>query len=439
MSLRSPKQQDKSLPVKVQQRFDLMEMWGKNLQRAAYHPVFTKKPVAIRAHGIRGPRVAILQVSAGFESGALLKGLLANQSANLRYTIPWKFEGHPYVYVNGATLCIEAPWPEELRRGTITLSEINGKPHTGGRWVAGALQNGATKILELNDKVVHYLFAGTTGSGKSTALQGAIAQFSSDPDNQIVLIDGKFGDGLGCVAHWPGVAGPMATDIPDARAALQWALLQMQTRYETKNRPGRIIVVVDELQELTGPDGDDAIVSLIRKLAAQGRGAGVHLIVGTQHPSLEIFSESTARRQFDGRCVFRVTDRAASTVAMGSSPARADWLTGEGDGYACCLGHTSRVQWAYVNPDDLAKKPGPGPAMDEWPGFDAEAIGPVLDQWSAVQVVEAVTVAAQGKGRPALETVTGLGSTRARNLLRAGKAMWNLLGERGFTYVSEND
>jgi len=324
-------------------------------------------------------------------------------------------------------------------RGTITLAEINGKPHTDGRWVAGALQNGATKILELNDVVAHYLFAGTTGSGKSTAIQGAIAQFSTDSENQIVLIDGKFGDGLGCVAHLSGVVGPMATDLIDAKAALQWSLLQMQTRYETGDKPGRIIVVIDEIQELTGPDGDEAIVSLIRKLAAQGRGAKVHLIIGTQHPSLEIFSESTARRQFDGRCVFRVTDQVASKVAMGTGSPRADWLTGKGDGYACCLGHTSRVQWAYVNPDDLAKLPGPGPAMDEWPGFNAEAIGPVIDQWDVPQLVEAISVAAAGRGQPFLSKQTGLGSTRGRNLLKVGKAVWNLLGERGFTHVSEND
>lgn len=115
----------------------------------------------------------------------------------------------------------------------------------------------------------HFLFAGQTGSGKTWAMRSALVpSLAQDSENRLILIDAKWGDGLGDAGGLAGPElGPVATDLETAKAALGWAAHEMRKRYEAGGHSGRIIVAIDEVQEL---QGDPAAVEA---LAAPG-GAG---------------------------------------------------------------------------------------------------------------------------------------------------------------------
>ena len=98
------------------------------------------------------------------------------------------------------------------------------------------------------------------------------------------------------------------------KAALTWAAAEMRQRYAKGWSGGKLIIAIDEFQEYTR---DADFVSLLRKLASQGRAAGVHLLLSTQHPALEIFGDVTIRRNITGRIALKTADYEASKVATG--------------------------------------------------------------------------------------------------------------------------
>jgi hypothetical protein len=390
-------------------------------------------------------RTAILDINHGLRTGELLRALTAQQSASLRQTIPWRFETAPVVYLTGPFVRIEVPWPVELQQDKISLQQINGKPHTGGRWVAGVLQNGQTHIMQINEDDAHVLFAGISGGGKSTAMRGAVAQLSTDPENEIILLDGKGGDGLGCLSGVPHLVGPLAVDALDIKAALAWAVSEMDLRYERKRQDAsylkdckRLVVAFDEIQELTsGASPDSAVVEMMRRLAAQGRAARIHLLLGTQQPNAEIFGDITTRRQIASRCVFYMESQTASAVALGTHTPDASTLTGRGDAYVKIPSGIRRVQFAWVDEGQLAAKYTHAPErFTDWSDFDAEAAGPVIDKFDIPQVIQAIKVVAEGHGRGTLEKRLGIEgqSTTSRRLLSYGKQGWKALRNEGFSY-----
>jgi len=289
------------------------------------------------------------------------------------------------------------------------------------------------------------MVAGESGSGKSTVLQSLVKQFSDDDDNQLVLIDGKGGEGLGCVSGCSNIVGPLARDVEDAKAALQWTVDQMEYRYEheadgQKFLDGckRIIVVFDEPQEYTDKSlggQDAAVVELCRALAVKARASKIHLVMGTQSPNLSIFGHQATRKQLGQRIVGKVEAQKASEVALGTSSPSAHNLAGEGDLYCKTeSGLIRRVQGAFVDKDVLRAKYTHPPMMSDWPVFDAEAMRPI-EGFNIDELVIGLEIAAKGQGRPALEGAAEMGSHRAKNLLRNAKELWNRLESRGFDYV----
>ena len=424
-------------------RFEYIDGWANTLLQTCARGGFGKPLPSLRIYTTQGMRTAMLDVNHGLRTGELLKAFTAQQSASLRQTIPWRFETGPFVYLSGPYVRIEVPWPDELQQDKIRLSQINGKPHTGGRWVAGVLRTGLTQVLQVNEDNAHVLFAGISGGGKSTALRGAVAQLASDPDNEIVLLDGKGGDGLGCVSGVPHLVGPMAVEPLDIKAALQWSINEMDSRYERKRQDPdylksckRLVVAFDEIQELTaGNQPDLAVVEMMRRLAAQGRAAKIHLLLGTQQPNVEIFGDITTRRQLSTRCVFYMESQTASATALGSHTPDASTLTGRGDAYVKIPYGVRRVQFAWVDEGQLIAKYNCAPErFSEWPDFEAEDLGPVIEKFDMTQVAQAIRVAAEGGGRGALEQRTGLGNTTARRLLRYGKQGWTALQTEGFSF-----
>jgi len=160
--------------------------------------------------------------------------------------------------MSGRYVRCEAGWPDGLAEKVIHLADLGQHPRNGGRWIAGKSETGATVVPGLTDKIPHFLVAGETGSGKSVALRSAVLQLSADPDNSIVLVDGKMGESL--------------------RA--------------------------------------EVIVGLLRKLAAQGRAAHVHCLLATQHPTVDAFGDSSIRRNLVGKVALRVAEYEPENVGQ---------------------------------------------------------------------------------------------------------------------------
>lgn len=427
-------------------RDNLLQEWGQFIVKAAHQGALTGQPCAIsRIESIAGPRAGALEIQAGLGSGKLLRALARDDAALLRQFVPWHFVGNPVTYMSGRSLRLEAGWPGRLAETMIRLSDLGSHPRNSGRWIAGKNEYGATIVPGLNDRTPHYLIAGATGSGKSVALRSAVVQLSRDPRNQLVLLDGKYGESLKRVSHLPGVVGPVAIEGPTVRAALGWVCQVMRERYEVEDYAGRVIVVFDEFQELIG---DPVVVDLLRKLTSQGRGCSVHLLMATQHPTVGSFGTPETRRNLPGKLAMRVDDPDASRVAVGGRTPRADALLGGGDCYAVAPGAQHRIQGAYVDEKDYDTS-GKW-KFDDWP--EPEEVGQELPVGRSRKILTpgeigaSLIAAMEGEGRPALKRRimddgrNQPGSDRARALLSLGRKVVGYLEAHdvGLCYLDES-
>jgi hypothetical protein len=430
----------------MDERGQFLRDWGKYIVEAARGGQLTGKPCDItRVEGIVGPRAGALEMRAGLASDKMVNVLGRNNAATLRQFVPWDFLGDPTAYMSGRNVRVEAGWPDALAEKMVRLTDLGKYPMKEGRWVVGKNEHGTTIVVGLNDRTPHFLVSGATGSGKSVALRSAALQLSRDETNSMILIDGKYGESLKQIKHLPGVVGPLVMDVNGARSALGWACSEMRERYRSGSN-GRLVVIFDEIQQFA----DDSVVSgLMKKLATQGRGAGVHLIAATQHPTVRCFGDAATRRQLSGKVALRVSDPDASRVAVGGNMPRADFLLGAGDCYTVAPGACHRVQGAYVDARDFGQhEPGNGHQIDQWPAYEAENAGQELPRAQVPgrprkaityqEIGVALVSAWLSEGRPALkrrlvrEGLPQPGSDRARNLLTMGRQLYKFLSERDF-------
>src|SRR3990170_4398052 len=430
-------------------RDELLDTWAAALDKAARAGALTGdvlKPIYVRAiDTIAGPRAGALEIDAGLDAGRLLRALTADSGAVLRQFVSWPFTGEPACYMTGRYVRCEAGWPDALAEKSIRCRPTALPANGSGRWVAGKNEHGQTVTLGLSDHAAHFGVFGTTGSGKSVAIRSLVSQLAGSGD-RLILVDGKFGEGLRNLDHLSGVVGPLAVDVESARAALGWALAEMTRRYEAHDAAApRAVVVVDEVQELIS---DPAIVELLRRIAAQGRAARVSLVLATQHPTTAAFGgDPTIKRNVTGRIALRVADAKSSEVAIGQSTPRADWLLGAGDAYAVVPGAVQRLQIAYVGRNELDRLLVGSPMLTAWPEFHAEAIGQLPGSgWpSGAEVGASILSASRGEGRVKFNRaltgagLPGMSPERAVKLLGLGRGALAWLTSQGASVRSDDD
>lgn len=432
----------------------LSEWAGRVIKMAQAGVLSGRKPAQIvRIETIAGPRAGVLEILAGLEIGQMLRALQADESALLRTSIPFQFSGDPNAFMTGNRLRLEVGWPAELAENDIRLSTIGSNPKEPGRWIVGKAENGRTVAAGLGDSAPHYLFGGATGAGKSVGMRSALAQMARNnamngqPSTAFVLIDLKYGEGFGPLAHIPALVGPLAGGLEEGRAALAWTVKEMITRYERMGESGnreaflgtlpRLVVAVDELQEMTD---DPLAVEAVRRLASQGRAAKIHLMIGTQHPVQAVFGDPQIKRNLAGRVAFRTDDWKSSEVIIGGSSPRADRLLGKGDSYVCVPGRTVRVQTAYMTPDEMRAIAGGQPRFDAWPELADDPLGREMDSnvggsMDPKEASLAIANAVERAGRDRLKhrfTEAGLsmpGNTKAARLRDWGRNVVLLLQE----------
>ncbi len=217
----------------------------------------------------------------------------------------------------------------------------------------------------------HLLVAGTTGSGKSVMLNGLLTSLllTTDPRQvKMVLIDPKRVE-LAPFGRVPHLISPVVTDVKKAANALQWAVAEMERRYEVLERLGvrslegyndraetpmpYVVVVIDELADLmmqAGAKVEDAII----RLAQKARAVGIHLVVATQRPSVDVIT-GMIKANVPSRIAFAVSSQVDSRVILDTPGAEA--LLGMGDMLykPVSAARPSRVQGAFISEAEVER------------------------------------------------------------------------------------
>jgi S-DNA-T family DNA segregation ATPase FtsK/SpoIIIE len=280
------------------------------------------------------------------------------------------------------TVGIEVP---NLTRQKILLRDILEGPafQRSGSFLTlglGKLINGDTYAVDLTG-MPHLLLAGATGSGKSVGLNCMVCSIlykASPADVRFIMIDPKRLE-LGLYEGIPHLLTPIVTDPRQAANALGWAVGEMEARYKALAQMGvrnieqynaeirdarnglaeesahlpYIVIIVDELADLMMTAGKEVEGSLTR-LAQMARAIGIHLILATQRPSVDVLT-GLIKANFPCRISFRVSSKVDSRTILDCNGA--EQLLGQGD-MLFLSPRTSRlirVHGAYISEKEIAQ------------------------------------------------------------------------------------
>ncbi|MGE0060406.1 DNA translocase FtsK [Pseudolabrys sp.] len=266
----------------------------------------------------------------------------------------------------------------------------------------GKTIGGESVVVDLA-RMPHLLIAGTTGSGKSVAINTMLLSllYKLRPDQcRLIMVDPKMLE-LSVYEGIPHLLTPVVTDPKKAVVALKWAVREMEERYKKMSKLGvrnidgynmriaeakakgekltrtvhtgydkdsgeaiyeneeldlndlpYIVVVVDEMADLMMVAGKD-IEGTIQRLAQMARAAGIHVVLATQRPSVDVIT-GTIKANFPTRISFQVTSKIDSRTILGEQGA--EQLLGQGDMlYMAGGGRISRVHGPFVSDDEVEK------------------------------------------------------------------------------------
>jgi len=282
---------------------------------------------------------------------------------------------------------IEVPNP---RRETIFLREVIEsrsfkESHSKLTIALGKTIDGLNYCSDLT-KMPHLLIAGTTGSGKSVGVNALLLSilYRARPDEvKLILIDPKRLE-LGLYEDIPHLATPIIVDPKPAARALRWAVGEMERRYkelagwgvrnidsfnaerdrrntvkdydengEPWTRMPYIVIIIDELADLMMTSGHDVEDSITR-LAQMARAVGIHLVLATQRPSVDVIT-GLIKANFPSRIAYRVASKIDSRTILDTNGA--EHLLGRGDMLFLPPGSSRllRVHGAYVDETEINK------------------------------------------------------------------------------------
>lgn len=258
---------------------------------------------------------------------------------------------------------VEAPLPRKLWRALTVGDAMHGSNVAIGGIAIVSLGHdarGGPVFFALTDASTPHLFVvGATGSGKTTALRAIVWQLiiRSGDALALVLIDG-LASGLAPFRDVPHLALPLAATRDDGAAAIAAVCAELDARIADPTRRTPLVVVVDELAQVTS--GSDAAGAGLARIAATGRGLGVHLIACTQHATARVVDRLVSAN-ITTRLVGKVADAAASRLAMGSDRDDARTLMGAGDMLLCRGDDVRRVQVPTITDAEWAMLPVSAP------------------------------------------------------------------------------
>lgn len=242
--------------------------------------------------------------------------------------------------------------------------------------VLGLSLTGTPVTLDLR-KMPHGMIAGATGSGKSVCINSILVSllYKARPtDLKMMLIDPKMVE-LAPFNGIPHLISPVITDVKAATAALKWAVAEMERRYELLAHAGvrdierynkvvtdsrrfslkmpYLLIVIDELADLMMMAPADVEVSISR-IAQKARACGIHLIIATQRPSVDVIT-GTIKANIPTRIAFSVSSQIDSRTIIDSPGA--ERLLGKGDMLYIGNGQSAgvRLQGTFVTDDEIER------------------------------------------------------------------------------------
>ena len=269
------------------------------------------------------------------------------------------------------TVGIEIPnhMREDVGLREIILNEQFQKKNIKLPIALGKSISGAPIIGDLSS-MPHLLIAGTTGSGKSVCINTIITSllYKLNPDIcKFILIDPKMLE-LSYYEGIPHLITPVITDAKKATSALGWTVKEMNSRYKLMSKVGvrnidgynskhklkmpYIVVVVDEMSDLMLVAGKE-IENYIQKLSQMARAAGIHIIMATQRPSVDVIT-GTIKANFPTRISFQVSSKIDSRTVLGEQGA--EQLLGKGDMlFMSSANKIIRIHGPYVSENEIEK------------------------------------------------------------------------------------
>lgn len=390
---------------------------------------FALAPGELQRHD-RTVRVRVSQITALADDLALA---LAASPVRIEAPVP----GRPYIG-------IEVPNPDttlvSLRR---LLQDRAFTRHDGVMPVPlGRDVSGAAVVVDLH-RLPHLLIAGATGSGKSVALHAILCAllFRHTPETlRFVLVDPKRVE-LPVYNGLPHLVAPVITEAEHAAAAMSWLLLEMDERYRRFSAAGArhilaynaavhpsqrlpfLVMIVDELADLMVTVPETIEARLVR-LAQMARATGIHLIVATQRPSVDVVT-GLIKANFPARLAFAVASQVDSRVILDGPGA--EKLLGRGDGLLMTADSAKprRIQGCFVSDAEIARlvawwrtnhpTPPPDPHAPAYPWshlLDDGGNGDALLEAAIAKLRNRQTITTSG-----LQRLLGIGYPRAARLM----------------------
>lgn len=288
------------------------------------------------------------------------------------------------------------------------------------------------------EKMPHLLIAGQTGSGKSVMINTLLTSLlyrNSPSDLKLILVDPKQVE-LTPYNHIPHLLTPVITEPEKTISALKWAVAEMERRLRTFSQEGKrniaeyndfkkeegmpyIVIVIDELADLMMVAARD-VEALIVRIAQKARAAGIHLVLATQRPSVDVIT-GLIKANVPSRIAFTVVSYVDSKTII--DQAGADKLLGMGDMLykTTEMGKPIRVQGALIDKDEI----------DKVTDFLREQRAPQYDD-----EVVSMPVQLNGKGGVVVEHGGGsdgdddMWQDAVRVVIESGKASTSLLQRR---------
>lgn len=248
---------------------------------------------------------------------------------------------------------------DAFKHRSSDLSFSLGKDVSGAPWVANL------------DPLPHLLIAGATGSGKSVQINGLILSllYSNSPDDlKLILVDPKRVE-LSLYNEIPHLLTPVITDTTKTINALRWVVSEMDRRYQALQNAGKrniasyrkevnddmpyIVVVIDELADLMSVAAKEVEGAIVR-LAQMARAVGIHLVLATQRPSVDVIT-GLIKANVTARIAFSVASQIDSRTILDTSGA--EKLLGKGDMLfvSAELSKPKRLQGAYVSEKEVER------------------------------------------------------------------------------------
>jgi len=319
-------------------------------------------PVVTRYELQPGPGVKVASIVNLAQDLALA---LAAQDVRIEAPIPGK-----------SAVGIEVPNKEKsLVHLRDVLESRDFRAKTSPLTVALGKDIGGRPLVTTLDECVHLLIAGATGAGKSVCINSMIASllYKARPDQvKLLLVDPKRVE-LSVWSKIPHLIAPVVCDPKKAALALRWAIKEMEARYEKFTKVGTrdieryneiatppdsprpampyIVIIVDELSDLmmvAPAEVEDAIF----RLAQMARASGIHLVVATQRPSVDVLT-GTIKANIPSRIAFAVSSQIDSRTIL--DMAGAERLLGRGDMLFFPVGTSKpiRAQGCYISEREI--------------------------------------------------------------------------------------